>query len=294
MPAIGETMPVERNPIPKHSGDEVEDHLRLAKEIVAGSVPAWHEFLRRYSNLIFKVLRRHLMAEDDDDIRSMYVDILRSLYEKEIGKYRGNVRLTTWLIVYTRSRALDFYRKRHGRYRTPEGYEKLSEMDRNVLQWYFIKKLPMEIVLELLEWKGLPASVDDIVRSIGRIEDIMGERYLNRIQMQHQARECRAESAGMLKYLIQLRFEHEEKMQSARPDGALVEKEAEELMARARELVAALPHGDRELMALRFDRGLSAKEIAEELKIEGPRRVYTAINRVVRKLRRSMTVGRNS
>ncbi len=286
-------MPSDKIPIREHSGDEAEDQLSLTKAIAAGSVPAWHEFLRRYSNLIFKVLHRHLVAEDEDDVRSMYVDVLRSLYKGEIGKYRGNVRLTTWLIVYTRSRALDLYRKRHGRYQTPEGYEKLSEMDRNVLQWYFIKRLPMEIVLGLLEWSGFPAGVDDVVGSIGRIEDIMGKRYMNRIEIQHQAREYRAESVDMLKYLIQLRFEHKEMMQSARPDGVLIEKESEELMARTRELVAALPPADRELIALRFGRGLSAKEIAAKLKMEGPRRVYTSIERVVRKLRRSMTAERN-
>ncbi len=222
----------------------------------------------------------------------MHVDVLHSLYHDELAKFWGDVRLTTWLIVYTRSRALDFLRQRHGRYRVPEGYEKLTDLEKKVLQLHFVKQLPLEITLHTLEWSGFNVTVDDVVQCIERIEDVMDRRYLCRLERQHQAQQCGADSAQMLKCLVQLRLEFEERMRSGRPDDELVERESREVTERLKRLVASLTPREREIIELRFSRHLSAKEIAERLKLSGQRRAYTLIDKVIRKLRQAMRTER--
>ncbi|UCG52416.1 MAG: hypothetical protein JSW58_02365 [Candidatus Latescibacterota bacterium] len=282
-------MAVETDSIKPNDKERQPDaDVRLVKAVSAGSVTAWHEFIDRYSGMIYGVVRRHLLAEDDDEVRSVFVDVLKSLHNGEIAKYRGGAALSTWLIVYSRSRALDFFRRRYGRYRTPEGYKRLSELDKKVLQLYYVQRLPLEIVLHLLDWSGFSAGIDDIVESVQRIEDTMDRRYLNRIERQHQADKFGMDSVRMLKYLIQLRSDYEEKTRCDRPDVHMIEREAKAVVDKTRELVSALSPSEKEIITLRFDRGWTAKKIAEKLDLGGPRRAYTLIDRVIRKLRRSL------
>jgi RNA polymerase sigma factor (sigma-70 family) len=269
-----------------------DDDTSLVEGVSSGSVPAWHTFLRRYSSLIFTVVRRHLILEDEDDVRAVYVEILEALYTGELAKYGGEVKLTTWLIVFARSRSLDFYRKRHGRYRVPEGYDKLTDFEKRVLELYFVKRLPLAVVMHVLGSAGHPASVDDIVGAVSRIKDLMDGRYLDRIDRQYEAERCGCDSARMLAYLIELHREHEEKVRANRPDRRLIEKEAEARVERLRSLVASLPVDEREILELRFTRKLSGREIAGRLGLGSRRRAYTLIDGIVRKLRKSIEMER--
>jgi RNA polymerase sigma factor (sigma-70 family) len=266
--------------------------LSLTGAVSSGSIPAWHDFLQRYSDLIFSVVRRHLIAEDEDDVSAVYVDVLEALYKGELSKYRGDVRLTTWLIVFTRSRALDFFRKRHGRYRVPEGYDKLTELERQVLKHFFVKRLPVAVVLHVLHAGGFEATVDDLVDASCRIRDVMDGRYLNRVDRQHDANRCGLDSTRMLAYLLELQAEHEEKIRSNRPDQQMIAKEAQVTVERVQALVASLSARDREVLDLRFNRHLSAKEIAEKLQLGGQRNAYTLIDSIVRKLRKAIDMER--
>ncbi len=276
----------------KNTSDQLTRDLTLVRAVTSGCIDAWHEFVHSYTGLIYGVVRRHLVAEDDDDIRAVHVDVLHSLYHCELAKFRGDVRLTTWLIVYTRSRALDLLRQRHGRYRVPEGYERLSDLEKEVLQLHFIKRLPLEITLGVLEWSGQRLTIDEIVDCIERIEDVMDRRYLCRLERQRQAKRCGAESAQMLKCLVQLKLECEETLHSGRPDENLVEQESRAVVERLTGLVASLTPREREIIDLRFNRRLSAREIAGRLKLSGQRRAYTLIDKVVRKLRQAMEAER--
>ncbi len=268
-----------------------DSSLSLAAAASSGSIPAWHEFLKRYSNLIFSVVRRHLVSEDEEDVRSVYVDVLEALYTGELAKYRDDVELTTWLIVFTRSRSLDFFRKRHGRYRKPEGYNKLTDFEKKVLELYFVKWLPLAVVIEILHSTGFAATVDDIVDASTRINDVMDARYLRRIERQHDAEREGVESARMLKFLVECQLEQEEKTRTNSPDCQLFEEEAQARIDRVRTTVESLSPGEREILALRFAERLTAKEIAGRLKLGGQRRAFTRIDRIVRKLRKAMETG---
>jgi RNA polymerase sigma factor (sigma-70 family) len=228
------------------------------------------------------------MTDDEDEIRSAFVDILSALYKGELGLYRGDAPLSSWLIVSTRSRTIDAARKRHGRIRPPEGYDKLSPFDQKVWQLFYIDGLPIEIVIHTLAWKGLSPNVDEILQSIQRIENTISQRYLRKLDEQARGKKFAAGSIPLLRYLAEQRLDFEEKSSAGRADCELIEKEVLAKAERLRELVSELPARERKILQLRFERGMSARKMADELGVKNPRRVYTLINNIVRKLRRAM------
>jgi RNA polymerase sigma factor (sigma-70 family) len=282
-------MPIESGPLSSEADARLrESDLSLAGAVSSGSIPAWHEFLHRYSRLIFSVVRRHLVAEDEDDLRTVYVGVLEALYSRELAKYKGDTRLTTWLIVFTRSRALDFLRKRRGRYRLPAGYAGLSDFEKKVLELYFVKRLPLAVVLHVARSAGHAVTLDDVVDASCRIRDVVDARYLIRLDRQFQAERYCVDSVQMLRYLLEVQWDCEERMRSNQPDRHLIEKEARAKVERLKAHIAALTPREREILELRFRRKLSAKEIARLLGLGGQRRAYTVIDGLVRKLRKAM------
>lgn len=266
----------------------IQADLDLTQAVSSGSLEAWHEFIERYSGLIYGVIRRHLFGADDDEVRSVYVDILKSLYDGDISKYRGESFLSTWLIVTARRRALDFYRKHHGRVRKPESLNDLSEFDQKVLQLYFAERLPIEIVVHTLKWRGYFADAEEIIKSIQRIEHVMDRRYLERLDNEHKAHELGFDSVHMLKYIVQLRLDYEEKLNCNRPDRNLIEEEANETTDRIQALIKSFTPQERKVVFLRFHRRWPAKKIADKLNLKNQRKSYALIDKVVRKLRKAM------
>ncbi len=281
-------MPFESNPSSITGASQTEDDLNLLRAVSNGSLPAWHEFLDRYAPLVFGVVHRHLVSEDEDDVRDVYVGVLDSLYHGGLEKYRGDVRLSTWLIVFARSRALDHFRKVHGRRRAPAGYDTLGNFDRRVFHFHFVKRLPVEVTIHLLNWEFRGASVDDLVDAIGRIEETVDKRYLDRIEREHGADRNGVDSLRLLECLLQMKLDYEEKQQSYRPDFQMIEGEKRAALDRIAALVASLSPTERRVVKLRFAEGLSARDIAASLNLRGQRGAYTLIDRVLRKLRRSM------
>lgn len=279
---------VERELFSKEPDKNHIEDLSLSQAITDGSLEAWHTFLDRFAGLIHGVVRRCIFTEDEDITRGIYVDILKKLYEGEIGRFRGETSLATWLIIFARSRTYDFVRRRYGRYREPAGINKLSEFDRMVFRLFYMERLPMDIVVHIINWRGLETSAEDIVESMQRIEEVVDRRYLRRLDLDHQAKMYGVDSGRMLRYLVQLKQEYEEKAYGSRPDVHLMNKEVHGIVAKVREMVAQLTAEEQEVVHMWYEGKLSAPLIAERLGLESQRRVYTIKNRVMRKLRKSM------
>ena len=261
------------------------DDRRLVEDIRRGSAEAWHEFLDRYTGLIYGVLRRHLVSEDEDEIRNLYVDILESLHDGELFKYQNRSRLATWLAVLSRAKAFDYRRKLVGRHRLPPEVEKLSRLDRQVLQLYFVEKLSLEIVAHTLHWKGYRVESTDIVAAIERIEDRLDHRFLRRLDDEAVARVSGATTVKVLRFLAHLRAQQNQDAMRDAPDQGILEEEACAEARRIRELIAGLPREDRKIVNLRFGQQLSARVIADKLGLENPRRVYTVLDRILARFR---------
>ena len=77
----------------------VQEDLALIEMVLGGSVAHWHAFVDRYAGLIYSVIRRQLFAEEEDDVRTVFADVLESLYRGKLSEFRGSSELSTWLIV---------------------------------------------------------------------------------------------------------------------------------------------------------------------------------------------------
>ena len=65
----------------------------------------------------------------------------------------------------------------------------------------------------------------------------------------------------------------------------MMEAEARQTVARVLALVEQLSPDEREVLTLHYQEGLTAKEIADRIQVDGPRKVYLILERTVRKLR---------
>jgi len=266
-----------------------EADLALVEAVASGCLHSWHGFLNRYSGLIHSVLRRHLFAEDEDDIRTVFVDVLETLYRGGLSKYRGESRLSTWLVVFTRNRALDKLRERRGRRRHPKGYELFDELTREVFRLYFVERLPLPVTVHELRWRGVSgADADGIVASIQRLEETLDRRYLESLEDECHARLSGVDSMRMLRYLINLRCEFEGRTAGDRPDALLVEEESAEIAEKVKQELSYLAADERKVVFLRYARGWSARRIAERLGLKNQRKAYLVIEKAVRKLRESL------
>jgi len=78
----GKNMAAEYHRCPKSTEpSENTSDLDLAQAVSNGSVEAWHRLIDQYSGLIYTVVRRNLFAAKDDEVRTVFVDILEALYD---------------------------------------------------------------------------------------------------------------------------------------------------------------------------------------------------------------------
>lgn len=267
------------------------EDLALTRAICGGSAESWQRFLKTYCGLIYGVARRHLFTAEEDEVRNIYVDVLKFLYDGNLAKYDGRGPLASWLISVTKCRAADYIRKHNGRFRSPKRLDCLSELDQEVLRLYFAERLSVEIVIHTLQWSGFSVTAEDLVESIQRIETTVDHRYLERLEMQCRLKTSDAASVSALKYFARYVQEYYDRVNDNTIDRTLMEKEAEEKAKRVWYLVSKLPPEDRKVIELRFKREKSAQEICEAMDLPDRRKAFTVIERAVRRLKVLMNNG---
>ena len=267
----------------------MEEDLALIARVEAGSTPHWHSFVDRYAGLIYSVIRRQLFAEDEDEIRDVFVEVLDTLYNGKLGEYEGRSELSTWLIVISRGKALDYLRKRDGRRKLPVSHDQLSPLEQDVFRLHHVEGLGFEAVIHTLASTGQRVSADDIANAVIRIESLMDRHYLNRLEYNAKAPTLGIVSGRLLDFLNGMQIQYERPRADA-PDQILERRELEAMGRRVRLLLAEMSDEEQEIMRLRFDEGWTARRISDELDLGGQRRVYTVIDRVVRAVRNRLNL----
>jgi DNA-directed RNA polymerase specialized sigma24 family protein len=263
--------------------------LQLAQTAARGSENAWREFLLVYAGLILDMVRRHLPHSSEDEVRDVYVDLLTELHDGGLAKYRGQSQLSTWLFVFAKRRVVDYWRSRRGRYRDPVGAARLSGIERDVLQLYYIERYSMEVVVHMLNGSGKAnVNATDIVNAIERIEETVDGRFLKRVDRENGMSARGRDSVRFLEYLVRQRVEYEARVSESAPDAAILKREAAQTAARVSKTLAGLSEEERRVVEMRFDRRMRAREISDQLKLNDPRKVYTILERALRQLRRAM------
>jgi len=262
----------------------IREDLALIDEILDGSTAQWHTFVDRYSGLIYSVIRRQLFAEDEDEIRGVFADVLEALYKGKLGEYEGRADLSTWLIVISRGKALDYLRRRDGRRKLPQSHDQLSPLEQQVFRLHHVEGLAFEAIIHTLDASGQRVTADDVANAVIHIESLMDAGYLRRLEYNAKAPAMGVVSGRLLDFLTNMQIYYE-RNRSETPDRALERKRLEEMGQRVRSLLAEMSSEEQEVMRLRFDEAWTAKRISDEMGMGGQRRVYTVIDRVVRKLR---------
>lgn len=266
------------------NAEQIEQDLKLVRDIIRGSTEAWQALAVRYAGLIFSVLRRYIF--DEDDRRTVYVDILERLHRGKLATYQGRALLSTWLAVVARRAAQDFLRKNYGRRELPSGIQKLSPLDRNIFRFYYIDGMDFHAVRHWANEQGALLSAEELADILRRIDRALDDRTMRRIAYDLGATSVGAISGRMLEYMNEYRARAESTSAQWNPESALIEKEARKTIAAVSEALRKLPEEDRRVLELRMDRGWTAHRIAEELALSNEQQAFTAIRRGIRRLRR--------
>ena len=267
----------------RHAAD-----LDLARRVLHDDPDAWKSFVERYAGLIHSVVRKHLRSRDDDDIRSVFVDVLVSLRRSKLGTYQGRASLSTWLTLVARSGTLDFLRRRFGRGRRGKLAGQLSPTERTVFRLHYLEGRTAREIIDELGRGGEVWTIDRFTACLRSIESRLGDAWLKRLSYDLYARSIGTASGWMLQYLDHMREELDHDPAAFSPEYDLMEREARATAERVNAMVRTLEPRERNLLQLRFERGWTARKIARELGLDGPRGVYSVTDRIVRKLRRRL------
>ena len=260
------------------------DDLALVEAVLRGELEPWHRFIHEKSGVIVAVLRRYLF--DEDELRTVYVDVLTNLRRGRLAGYEGRSALTTWLTLVARGAAADHLRRRFGRRENPVGLDQLDPRAREVYRLYFVDGLAYEDVRLRLRESGRLEPDESLAEILADIESRLTSRTLRRIAWDLHAASVGAVTGRLLEYTDAARTEQQQRARASTPEADLLAQESAATVARIRALIADLPDEERRVIELRFDAGWTAERIAEELDLPGRRRVYTIADRAVARLRR--------
>ena len=252
--------------------------------ILGGSTAHWHAFVDRYAGLIYSVIRRQLFVEDEDEVRTVFADVLEALYRGKLSEFRGSSELSTWLIVVSRGKALDHLRHLQGRRKMPQGFETLSTFEQQVFRLHHVEGLGFDAVMHSLHSAGLPANAEMVAHAVLKIEGTLDKHYLRRLESEAKAPALGVVSGRLLDYMTHANIQRDRSEEA--PDDRLERDDIERLAARVRELLGELADEEREVVRLRYEEGWTAQRIADEQGLPGQRRVYTILDGALRKLRR--------
>lgn len=262
----------------------VQEDLALIEMILGGSTAHWHAFVDRYAGLIYSVIRRQLFAEEEDDVRTVFADVLEALYRGKLSEFRGSSELSTWLIVVSRGKALDHLRHIQGRRKNPQGWDNLSPLERHVFKFHFVEGLSFDAVIQSLHSAGVRANAEAVAHAVLKIEATVDKHYLRRLESEAKAPALGVVSGRLLDYMKHMEFERERR--EGDPDESFTREGIEDMAARVRELLAELSEEEREVVRMRFEEGWTAQKIASERGLSGQRKVYSILDGALRKLRR--------
>lgn len=264
------------------------EDVELVRRILAGDSEAWDAFILRYAGLIYSVVRRYLHSRDQDDVQTVFVDVLVSLKRSKFSSYQGRAALSTWLTLVTRSQVIDHLRKQFGRNPKLKAMRSLTVTEQELFRLFYIEgHTPNEVVTALTSDSD-PWTLDRFIAALRRIEKLLGDRWLRRLSYDLHAHSTGAASGRLLEYLDHVRDEFQTHAGGFSPEYHLMEREARRTTDQMREIIAGLPPRDRIVLEMKFERGWTARRIASELGIESPRGVYSLIERVVSTLRRRL------
>lgn len=232
---------------------------------------AWEEFLRRYSNLFLSIVWQFERDRDEAMEKYLYVctrlaaDGCAILKKFQPEHAQRTPKLSTWLTVVVRNLCVEAYRSNHGRNRFPLALLRMSPFDRKVFEMYYWKGFSAEEILHTLS-NGRAKT--DVVESLKKIQFSLSRS-----------------PAQTKKKPQNIPYDDQDASMAVANPGSDA-GQVEELFE---ESIKELTTQERAVIRLRFWEDLSAREIAQLLRISPVRRIYTLLGTAIGKLRARAT-----
>lgn len=259
-----------------------EQERILVERILGGSTEAWHAFLDTYSSLIHAIIRKHIHG-DEDEVRTVFVSVLESLYGRALAAFEGRASLATWLAVVVRAHAMEHLRRKLGRKRFPRSLEGLGPLEKRVFTLRHVEGWPLEAIQAQVRAEGLPAGAESVNEALRIVEDHLDPGHRRRLAYNLEAGRQGGTSGRLLELADLLRLDAEAVPHDPIENDAIA---GERLADHVQSLLSRLSQEERDILRLRFEESRTAAEIAASLGLADSRRVYTIAERALRRLRK--------
>jgi len=279
---------------------EVDHSCReLVERVVAGDQLAWTEFVAKFSRFVFSITWRYA-GNDPDRCANLYLYVVEALHESSengesfhrlrryldsMDRFNGTGRLTTWLGRVTQNLVSDYFRDRLGRRTLPCSIRRLDHLS--------------QCTYKLLYWDCLneQEAYQTLQTRLGGLEREKFEEMVEAINQ--RLKNCNRWSiyCEVVRRMPPLAYQPgvtcREKQCSRADPAASMESKHKQDAAKAlgkvlRSLIEELPEESRNLLICRFKHGMTVSSIAKKLKRNDHKRIYSELDRLKLKLRRSL------
>ncbi|MDD5543290.1 MAG: sigma factor-like helix-turn-helix DNA-binding protein [Acidobacteriia bacterium] len=264
------------------------DDKRLIEMLQEDPHKGWSIFLDTYARLIYSYAVKSFHDVDmASDFNLFVYEALAANNFKKLKSFKFRCKLSSYLVTLLGNLKSDFTRSKFGRRTLPERIKRLPEFAQSLFKMRFWENLSFEeAALRMKSAYGEKATDAAIDAAMDQVHDSLSIKMRGRIQKIRERRVLADYPANVqtVSTLPDGDLMPEFPDSSLNPENLLNRLEREENFQRLTtafsRLVEALPFEERRLFVLRFDKGLSAKEIALKMKIRPSEKVYTLLNQI--------------
>ena len=244
-----------------------------------GGIPAtWDEFLSKYSEVLFRVVR--LFADTYDERMDLFLFICDHLSADDMRrirsfKYRPEApcRFSTWLAVVARNLALDALRSREGRFRPFRSVDALDEPDRLLFEYHTRDGRSLEEARGLLRDRhAIHLTSQEAETRVARVEGMLspGQRWRLLSRLAHRRRPLSIDPIADVAVTFARAGDGDPVTipltgNAGDPETPLRNDQAARLFDEA---FHAIPERQRLAMTLRYRDGLSSREVGLTMKLD--------------------------
>lgn len=265
-----------RRPNKQHA---ISDLLHRLGSADAG--PAWVEFIDRYSGLMMKTVYRFEYGQDRAEECFLY--ICEKLYDQDFKRLQayntsGGASFANWLSAVVFNLCVDWHRAEFGRATMLPAIAALPAFDQQVYQCHYEQGLNNETCFQTLKSEFPELTRDQVSRSLGRIHGLLTPRQRWQLTVRYQRRQ-RAATGDSSRRLAQLHTPE------SRPEETAQTIEQDEQLQTA---MRNLQTRHRLLLHLRFQEGLTFKQIARIEHLGDPHRARRHVHAALEALQRRL------
>lgn len=268
-------------------------HGRTDEELIAllhnDTKQGWILFLEQYSNTILRTIRQ--FSFDYDECMEIYVYVCEKLSQKNCARLKqfkgegnfGKCQFSTWLIASVLNFCRQWLRQTTGRKRLFEAIKHLSQPDQTIFNLYYWQGYQQSEIAEILSNQSKNQITEaEVYQGLLRINATLTKKNKWKMivgllrRMPPLSIDSFIEEGGEI-YDFQKSIEVE-----AGPEKDYDKAELSELIKKA---LKHLSEEELNILRLKFENNLSAREIALVLKIEKYKNVYLKLEAIIDKIK---------